>query len=74
MELSDQYDRPMLRVDGEVRELVEQDVKDILPQRSRDEIFSHAVILALFTIRKWRSMYDKEKTNTSRSGTLGRCY
>lgn len=39
VELSDQYDRPMLKVDGEIREFVEQDVKDILPQRSRDELF-----------------------------------
>ena len=39
VELSDQYDRPMLKVDEEIRELVEQDVKDILPRRSRDKIF-----------------------------------
>ena len=38
VELSDQYEKPMLKVDGAIRELVEQDVKDILPQRPRDEI------------------------------------
>lgn len=32
VELSDQYDKPMLKTDGEIRELVEQDVKDLLPQ------------------------------------------
>lgn len=32
VELSDQYDKPMLKTDSEIRELVEQDVKDLLPQ------------------------------------------
>lgn len=32
VELSDQYDKPMLKTEGGIRELVEQDVKDLLPQ------------------------------------------
>ena len=32
VELSDQYDKPMLKTDGGVRELVEQDVRDLLPR------------------------------------------
>lgn len=32
VELSDHYDKPMLKTDGGIRELVEQDVKDLLTQ------------------------------------------
>lgn len=32
VELSNQYDKPMLKTNGEIRELVEQDVKGLLPQ------------------------------------------
>lgn len=32
VELSDKYDKPMLKTNGEIRELVEQDVKNLLPQ------------------------------------------
>ena len=33
VELSDQYEKPMLKVDGAIRELVEQDVTDIDPDK-----------------------------------------
>ena len=32
VELSDKYDKPMLKTDDGIRELVEQDVRDLLPQ------------------------------------------
>lgn len=35
VELSNQYEKPMLKVDGEIREVMEQDVNDFLPQYQR---------------------------------------
>ncbi len=32
VELSDKYDKPMLKTDDGIRELGEQDVRDLLPQ------------------------------------------
>ena len=32
VKLSDKYDKPMIKTDGEVRQLVEQDVRELLPR------------------------------------------
>ena len=32
VELSDEYSKPMIKTDGEVRQLEEQDVRDLLPR------------------------------------------
>ena len=34
VELSDEYSKPMIKTDGEVRQLEEQDVRDLLPQET----------------------------------------
>ena len=45
VELSDEYSKPMIKTDGEVRQLEEQDVRDLLP-RYQETVFyqnkSHA--------------------------------
>ena len=37
IEFSDQYDKPMLKTEDGLRELVEQDVKGLLPKRQKVE-------------------------------------
>ena len=38
VELSDEYSKPMIKTDGEVRQLEEQDVRDLLP-RDQETVF-----------------------------------
>ena len=38
VELSDEYSKPMIKTDGEVRQLEEQDVRDLLP-RYQETVF-----------------------------------
>lgn len=38
VELSDEYSKPMIKTDGEVRQLEEQDVRDLLP-RQQETVF-----------------------------------
>ena len=40
VELSDEYSKPMIKTDGEVRQLEEQDVRDLLP-RYQETVFYH---------------------------------
>ena len=38
VELSDEYSKPMIKTDGEVRQVEEQDVRDLLP-RYQETVF-----------------------------------
>lgn len=38
VELSDEYNKPMIKTDGEIRQLEEQDVKNLLP-RYQETVF-----------------------------------
>lgn len=44
VELSDEYSKPMIKTDGEVRQLEEQDVRDLLP-RYQETVFIRTKVM-----------------------------
>lgn len=41
VELSDKYDKPMIKTDGEVRQFVEQDVRELLPEYQKRDFYQN---------------------------------